>query len=108
MVLFFFMIHRRPISALFPYTTLFRSCCSSWSKRMRTGSAISTGTGQMRSEEHTSELQSRGHLVCRPLLEKKDILLPPVIHPAPGNNRLHGLDGYAAESAPPSRRCPTW
>src|SRR5690625_6546859 len=62
------MIRRPPRSTLFPYTTLFRSHRSSnplsqlpegWRWRLN------------RSEEHTSELQSRGHLVCRLLLEKK-------------------------------------
>src|SRR6266702_7338089 len=64
---FFLMIRRPPRSTLFPYTTLFRSCPPlpppprdrppEWPPA--------------RSEEHTSELQSRGHLVCRLLLEKK-------------------------------------
>src|SRR3989442_5516492 len=71
------MIRRPPRSTLFPYTTLFRSCtavgtsealCSSTSATER-GSCRSQNT--MRSEEHTSELQSRPHLVCRLLLEKK-------------------------------------
>src|SRR5207253_10956380 len=78
---FFLMIRRPPRSTLFPYTTLFRS-----SNGVRT---IALGTFDdpgwfpnlaiitfgldpaRRSEEHTSELQSRGHLVCRLLLEKK-------------------------------------
>src|SRR6476620_12314784 len=64
---FFLMIRRPPRSTLFPYTTLFRSRCTSppraWGR-----SAWSTST---RSEEHTSELQSRQYLVCRLLLEKK-------------------------------------
>src|SRR5947209_10208425 len=72
------MIRRPPISTLFPYTTLFRSrplrsCRTSAScprgdrrprKRLR-------GCRHERSEEHTSELQSRQYLVCRLLLEKK-------------------------------------
>src|SRR5215510_5232607 len=66
---FFLMIRRPPRSTLFPYTTLFRS------PRGTTGSRLPTQTfappGVTRSEEHTSELQSRGHLVCRLLLEKK-------------------------------------
>src|SRR5436305_3281598 len=66
------MIRRPPRSTLFPYTTLFRS-------RKRSGQCRGSGgafprrrqrTAQ-RSEEHTSELQSRPHLVCRLLLEKK-------------------------------------
>src|SRR5205809_5523081 len=66
---FFLMIRRPPRSTLFPYTTLFRSSCfKSWKTRVvlpMPGFAI------RRSEEHTSELQSRLHLVCRLLLEKK-------------------------------------
>src|SRR5256884_5536150 len=68
------MIRRPPRSTLFPYTTLFRS------KSRRVIVLISDdvgtdaggqGTRDIRSEEHTSELQSRLHLVCRLLLEKK-------------------------------------
>src|SRR5438105_11432033 len=69
------MIRRPPRSTLFPYTTLFRS----WAARA--GRSVSrsprwTGGGErraaaIRSEEHTSELQSRVDLVCRLLLEKK-------------------------------------
>src|SRR5205809_4206502 len=79
------MIRRPPKSTLFPYTTLFRS---PGSRRLRYRSARrpfshggtrrglptrirGAGTGGTRSEEHTSELQSRLHLVCRLLLEKK-------------------------------------
>src|SRR6266702_7802077 len=66
---FFLMIRRPPRSTLFPYTTLFRSPCpgSAASGRPDRRNAARAG----RSEEHTSELQSRGHLVCRLLLEKK-------------------------------------
>src|SRR5436305_3635568 len=68
------MIRRPPRSTLFPYTTLFRSsrassCCSS--RRRCTGCAGSCSVSLSRSEEHMSELQSRPHLVCRLLLEKK-------------------------------------
>src|SRR2546429_4518384 len=69
---FFLMIRRPPRSTLFPYTTLFRSCVSSanfW--RFRISRATLQTSRKMRSEEHTSELQSRLHLVCRLLLEKK-------------------------------------
>src|SRR2546429_4351924 len=68
------MIRRPPRSTLFPYTTLFRSR----TEAMRTAARIRLareGHGfrrrRDRSEEHTSELQSRLHLVCRLLLEKK-------------------------------------
>src|SRR5476651_2862351 len=67
---FFLMIRRPPRSTLFPYTTLFRS------RDPRHGSpaavrASARCVGRRRSEEHTSELQSRQYLVCRLLLEKK-------------------------------------
>src|SRR2546422_7715004 len=90
------MIRRPPRSTLFPYTTLFRSRCDAvWRLRnaefvehsgeefpvlrnldaLRSGPndvhAIGTTPQSIRSEEHTSELQSRLHLVCRLLLEKK-------------------------------------
>src|SRR2546421_8538641 len=78
------MIRRPPRSTLFPYTTLFRSyhfrTMPSWPDhcvdcRRLSSSALSvSGIGppfRMRSEEHTSELQSRSDLVCRLLLEKK-------------------------------------
>src|SRR5216684_8104531 len=70
--LFFLMIRRPPRSTLFPYTTLFRSPLHSGHERlMAVGRSSVAGCEQRRSEEHTSELQSRLHLVCRLLLEKK-------------------------------------
>src|SRR5206468_12964339 len=70
---FFLMIRRPPRSTLFPYTTLFRSlCCSSGPLPLPSVSFPFSGSLlQPRSEEHTSELQSRSDLVCRLLLEKK-------------------------------------
>src|SRR2546422_5774440 len=80
------MIRRPPRSTLFPYTTLFRSASAGepsfcqrhtclWRHRQRHGLAGADQGGRggrdTRSEEHTSELQSRLHLVCRLLLEKK-------------------------------------
>src|SRR5947208_9427651 len=84
------MIHQPPRSTLFPYTTLFRSCNLSRDDIHQHGRGISClATGNVnagslnrrladpqsdtiaRSEEHTSELQSPDHLVCRLLLEKK-------------------------------------
>src|SRR5438046_6424282 len=74
-----------PSSTLFPYTTLFRSCArSAPSNRSRSAcspdsslgaplSILPNGSMPMRSEEHTSELQSLTNLVCRLLLEKKKI-----------------------------------
>src|SRR6266436_9007716 len=74
---FFLMIRRPPRSTLFPYTTLFRPG-SGPRRRYRRGCGRRPGTPAplrpelaSRSEEHTSELQSRLHLVCRLLLEKK-------------------------------------
>src|SRR5215510_15739163 len=67
---FFLMIRRPPRSTLFPYTTLFRSRRRRGLPR-RSRRARRRPRGSTRSEEHTSELQSRGHLVCRLLLEKK-------------------------------------
>src|SRR3712207_6920069 len=92
------MIRRPPRSTLFPYTTLFRSssrrtgCCPPGRRRRSSAGARSRGRGvgslaarrhlgggaaqvssrSFRSEEHTSELQSRQYLVCRLLLEKKN------------------------------------
>src|SRR2546429_6642077 len=75
------MIRRPPRSTLFPYTTLFRSLHGQGSEAAaragrrgggRVGHALPEGgAAARRSEEHTSELQSRLHLVCRLLLEKK-------------------------------------
>src|SRR3989442_6933468 len=72
---FFLMIRRPPRSTLFPYTTLFRSSLVflfAASARAQIGFEQVRSFGfPERSEEHTSELQSRPHLVCRLLLEKK-------------------------------------
>src|SRR6266496_5034762 len=68
LVFFFLMIRRPPRSTLFPYTTLFRPACGDGpgAEERR-----APRRDQRRSEEHTSELQSRRDLVCRLLLEKK-------------------------------------
>src|SRR5437868_8282814 len=76
-------IRRPPTSTLFPYTTLFRSCTLRRDTAPgESGSAPPTGSPAVpawpcragtRSEEHTSELQSRFDLVCRLLLEKKKV-----------------------------------
>src|SRR3989442_2823681 len=94
------MIRRPPRSTLFPYTTLFRSppsrsssSASSWpaaESTTGTSPALASPTSRRtavsvrkrtRSEEHTSELQSRPHLVCRLLLEKKKDVGPTYGHP---------------------------
>src|SRR5258708_26835540 len=71
---FFLMIRRPPRSTLFPYTTLFRSDREQRDLRGRREDGDEGATDREaggRSEEHTSELQSPDHLVCRLLLEKK-------------------------------------
>src|SRR5258706_11880746 len=80
---FFLMIRRPPRSTLFPYTTLFRSLVERVAGQRRAVGAerrrvprpvvTSAGATVVRSEEHTSELQSLTNLVCRLLLEKKKI-----------------------------------
>src|SRR5260370_4007851 len=68
------MIRRPPRSTLFPYTTLFRSCAAGRANPAATGGgppACRATAAALRSEEHTSELQSHLNLVCRLLLEKK-------------------------------------
>src|SRR2546429_6525895 len=86
---FFLMIRRPPRSTLFPYTTLFRSVCArcggrwlrSWTPHApccECSNGWHPGASLERSEEHTSELQSRLHLVCRLLLEKKKKLTDPM------------------------------
>src|SRR5258708_31925659 len=79
------MIRRPPRSTLFPYTTLFRSLRNQPIPHQHVAAAVHEGLGcvrghrrerrehsqDLRSEEHTSELQSPDHLVCRLLLEKK-------------------------------------
>src|SRR2546422_7866641 len=94
---FFLMIRRPPRSTLFPYTTLFRSILAPY-PTMKSRIALTAWTRvdafdafdetrivrfiEARSEEHTSELQSRLHLVCRLLLEKK---------------KTKGIDRYSIE-----------
>src|SRR2546429_6599606 len=85
LLFFFLMIRRPPRSTLFPYTTLFRSPLPSRCPATR---PIPGTPCSPRSEEHTSELQSRLHLVCRLLLEKKknsptQIHTPPRSPPRP-------------------------
>src|SRR2546429_3026907 len=74
------MIRRPPRSTLFPYTTLFRSLARIEAAQIDhflvAIVARQRGARQQRSEEHTSELQSRLHLVCRLLLEKKKTVIP--------------------------------
>src|SRR2546426_3578648 len=86
---FFLMIRRPPRSTLFPYTTLFRSQpgglretarrAAQLSRPLLPGERIDIDRADVRSEEHTSELQSPCNLVCRLLLEKKNCIphVPP-------------------------------
>src|SRR5256885_11017599 len=83
------MIRRPPRSTLFPYTTLFRSNVNAelagWSLERARAKAAEIYDTLLRSEEHTSELQSPCNLVCRLLLEKKKhthLLFPFTKHPA--------------------------
>src|SRR5438445_5589982 len=68
---FFLMIRRPPRSTLFPYTTLFRSLLDREGRERGPRRPQRRRQEHARSEEHTSELQSRQYLVCRLLLEKK-------------------------------------
>src|SRR5947199_7700061 len=74
------MIRRPPRSTLFPYTTLFRSCRALRPPPPYLPARLATAMASTRSEEHTSELQSLRHLVCRLLLEKKKSTGEPVQH----------------------------
>src|SRR5438552_12454278 len=106
LLFFFLMIRRPPRSTLFPYTTLFRSLEAphsdwlhsylllSWPSLCRYPSACATATSRKRSEEHTSELQSPDHLVCRLLLEKK-------------KRKSYSLDHNAIQKTIPHKSSPT-
>src|SRR5947208_9262913 len=93
------MIRRPPRSTLFPYTTLFRSrdrweLSIRWARRCERGWSDQRGRAveqrrSDRSEEHTSELQSPDHLVCRLLLEKKKTERVEAIHRGDELHQLH-------------------
>src|SRR3712207_7525925 len=98
------MIRRPPRSTLFPYTTLFRSAVCVARTRMPENATLDAlaarcprlrgRLGQencLRSEEHTSELQSRQYLVCRLLLEKKNLI----------SHSSHMSQLFISTSAPP-------
>src|SRR3989442_10084603 len=100
LLFFFLMIRRPPRSTLFPYTTLFRSHL-----RVRPGERCCArhGTrGRGRSEEHTSELQSRPHLVCRLLLEKKKNYL---VNNGFGSGYIEEFKYYLAKKIEPGAEC---
>src|SRR3989442_8944450 len=85
------MIRRPPRSTLFPYPTLFRSSGSQTEPPLGLPEPVRHSVLRERSEEHTSELQSRPHLVCRLLLEKKK---NHVAELAPHASRYHGLGDH--------------
>src|SRR6476661_10141803 len=86
-IIFFLMIRRPPRSTLFPYTTLFRSNGDHLRQILGIDTADPHERGAIRSEEHTSELQSHLNLVCRLLLEKKKLYLgPPLPQPVTQNS----------------------
>src|SRR2546429_5503340 len=99
------MIRRPPRSTLFPYTTLFRSVAGDdlqgrWRAVYNTREDESDEealSDRARSEEHTSELQSRLHLVCRLLLEKKKHRLPVPLPPGSWCAFLRTLLSHAIE-----------
>src|SRR5258708_28785442 len=102
------MIRRPPRSTLFPYTTLFRSLAWVLLSTLLIWAApaqvILLGRG--RSEEHTSELQSPDHLVCRLLLEKKKKISAYLIFASAAGPSLHGTLNRAETSS--MRTCSTW
>src|SRR3954466_16431222 len=77
---FFLMIRRPPRSTLFPYTTLFRSGIYQRHSHQLVPPQRTFVEEVLRSEEHTSELQSHDNLVCRLLLEKKKNIISPLPH----------------------------
>src|SRR6478672_13456192 len=94
---FFLLIRRPPRSTLFPYTTLFRSpgrCAAPPGSRSLRPPPVAP---PRRSEEHTSELQSRSDLVCRLLLEKKKIYSDSLLSPV----------GYVVRLLVSDRYCPS-
>src|SRR3712207_8875061 len=106
-ICFFLMIRRPPRSTLFPYTTLFRSALpkeKTAGKENESSTAAetmekTTESKRKRSEEHTSELQSRQYLVCRLLLVKNKLRH---VHLRPEWFTIHTLRSYVHPSEHPS------
>src|SRR5437588_9375494 len=100
---FFLMTPRPPRSTLFPYTTLFRSSATGWNptiiSRNSAGSKTAGTNDLQRSEEHTSELQSHSDLVCRLLLEKKNMrrIVPPALQAHAVTNDLQATHHLAVD-----------
>src|SRR5258708_18725785 len=99
------MIRRPPRSTLFPYTTLFRSRHHpddiGPDQSPKPVLELFLAPVGRRSEEHTSELQSPDHLVCRLLLEKKK--LPPISTPQPAQTTRHCQPAYQSDQQPSPR-----
>src|SRR5437870_11373375 len=97
---FFFTVPAPTEISTFPYTTLFRSRRALDRRAPRGGRharpAPDSPGRPLRSEEHTSELQSRGHLVCRLLLEKKKLLTLALRHWCPGHCVHSHLDAVCS------------
>src|SRR4030065_1757297 len=96
LVVFFLMIRRPPRSTLFPYTTLFRSPAPGADRAGGASRGARRGRGEHRSEEHTSELQSHLNLVCRLLLEKKNVDMALLLHEFEAGRRGAVLAGGVA------------
>src|SRR2546430_9422583 len=95
------MIRRPPRSTLFPYTTLFRSQDARPGMAERGDPTAGRNvhrvrTGRVRSEEHTSELQSQSNLVCRLLLEKKKIKIKTIAQTYDETLQPHALGSHSA------------
>src|SRR5207244_9939306 len=102
------MLRRPPGSPLFPYTTLFRSEVSflAWlTSAASPGRLRRRGPPPARSEEHTSELQSPDHLVCRPLLEKKKSSGRPADAPEPRTDSRARNLATSSEGGNTARTC---
>src|SRR3712207_7049541 len=102
------MIRRPPRSTLFPYTTLFRSSAPRGPSPCLLAPGLERGVAlgaddlddelnvlHARSEEHTSELQSRQYLVCRLLLEKKNTTFSAIDHKTTPHTSTHSPISYA-------------
>src|SRR5436309_8450655 len=102
------MIRRPPRSTLFPYTTLFRSRAAQHIVPLAERGLDGIERHRSRSEEHTSELQSRENLVCRLLLEKKKKMKPTILgkanQAAPAREHCQGHAAQHTSDAMPKLR----
>src|SRR3989440_8058749 len=105
---FFLMIRRPPRSTLFPYTTLFRSPFAlGLTAQVGVLTHLVALVTPMRSEEHTSELQSRSDLVCRLLLEKKKFAAHHQLAGVRRRSPVHPAQGFAEPVLPRRHVIPT-